>query len=551
MAKNDIISRGYQGLKNWWGTTRVVPSGNVLQNQITVNAEGLPIPQIINQDIVDQVEPSGTKVPQMVKGRASGWSQIQNLSTNIDIAKVQAAFRAAERGDTTLLFGYYRDLILGTGMVATELSKRKLAILAHPYNIIPSDTTNPDDIIAAKVITDMIDNCDNWNDYLIHLMNSVIFPVAVAEKIFEPWDTDKDGINKLNIRYKLKKLNPLDYMLISYRLPYLPSGPINPTNQPILPSPPSLQTIDGMAQDTIYDPDSWEPDLRFWSVFNNGLINYSWSQLYAPDPNRHFVFRTNLLQGIARENFGGLGRSLLFWAIMAQMGREFWLRFQDQFGSPFIIAKVDTSQTDTVDFLKQSFQESQKLHALMVNKDADIQLAEAASSAASDGHEKFCQFCHDQISLLICGQTLSSNAKATGMGSGVADLQSDVRDDIVSFDRITLGHALRTQLFRQYLRINGFTGCPPKITWGGTSSPTTGKILADTLLSLKNAGIEPTDDAYKNLGDRLGISIKKISVVEKQPFVDKQPFVENEKEKGDNDNEKYNETDEPKTIDEQ
>lgn len=504
------------------------PGGDVLQS----TTSRLEPTVVVNQDYVSQREPYGTLDPKMVKSRASGWSQVQNLSQDLDISKVQSAFRSAERGDTTLLFAYYRDLLISTGMVATELSKRKLSVLAEKHIILPVDKNNKDDIHAAEVIEDMIQNCPQWLPGLVHLMNAIIYPIALSEKIFrpvEPWEN-----NPYNLRYYLKELYPVDYVLINYRLPYLPQGPINPGGVYPIPNNSSNNSNrffnnngqyqpwffyqNNRPEDTIYDLDSWEPDIRLWHVFNNGLIDYSWSNIYAPDPMRHIVYRCNLLQGIARDNFGGLGRAILFWAIMSQLGREYFLRLMDRYGLPFITVHADTSQVDTMNMLENALGMATKLNALVVNKDAIVDIKEIAMSGAADGHEKFLNFCQDQISLLIVGQTLSSHAKSTGMGSATGKIQSEVRQDIIEYDKTCLSTVLRTQLFKQFLEINGIRGRAPIISWGNSNAAESMQ-LSKTLLNLKNAGIEPTDEAINGLSEKIGFQLQRGEV----------PKIENKK----------------------
>jgi hypothetical protein len=487
------------------------PGGDTLQKTTSVMQPTV----VVNQDWVSKKEPYGTLDPKMVKGRSSGWSQVQNLSQNLDIAKVQSAFRAAERGDCTLLFAYYRDLLISTSMVTTELSKRKLSVLAEPHTILPVDKKNADDVHAAEVIEDMIQNCPKWLPGMVHLMNAVIYPVSISEKIFrpvEPWELNPHGL-----RYYLKEIYPVNYVLVNYRLPYLPQGPINPGGAYPVPQQNSggqpwfyqnLASSTGDPENTIYNLDSWESDIRLWHCFNNGLIDYSWSNIYRLDPARHIAYRCNLLNGIARDNFGGLGRAILFWAIMAQLGREYFLRLMDRYGLPFVTVHADTSQTDTMTMLENALGMATKLNALVVNKDAIVEIKEIAMSGAADGHEKFLNFCQDQISLLICGQTLSSHAKGTGMGSGVAKLQGEVRQDIINYDKQCLATVLRTQLFKQFLEINGIKGRPPIITWGSES--TDPKLLSSALQSLKSAGLEPTDAAVETLSEKFGFELQRV-----------------------------------------
>ena len=249
------------------------------------------------------------------------------------------------------------------------------------------------------------------------MMNSIVYPVACLEKLYEPID-ESYGENKYSLRYRLKNLYPIDYNLINYRLPYLPQGPVNVGNQPVTPVPPLTQNLTGRPEDTIWVPDSFEPDLRFWSVFDNGLINYSYAYMMAPDPNRHIIYRSNMLHGMARENFGGLGKSLLWLAIMGQMGLDVYLRCLQRFGVPFIKIQADTAQIDTVDKIMQIFGGLNIVNEIAVNKDAVVELQEMNYSNAAKAHTKFLEHINDQISLLINGQTLSSHAKAQGIGSG-------------------------------------------------------------------------------------------------------------------------------------
>ena len=511
MANKETKNMMSRIIERFFPPSNAMPGGDVLQKTTSATQQTY---MVENQDTVTLQQPFGTLDPTKIKGRASGWSQVQNLSANLDVAKVQAAFRAAERGDTTLLFAYYRDLFISTGIVATEVSKRKLAVIGEPFSILPAQKGNAEDEHAAEVIKDMIDNCPNWLPGLVHLMNAIIFPIAISEKIFRPveaWET-----NEFGLRYYLKELHPVDYVLVNYRLPYLPQGPINPGG--IYPVPSSaamnqpwfytqLHSTTTRPEDTIYDQDSWEPNLRLWHVFNNGLVDYSWSNIYQLDPMRHMVYRCNLLNGIAADNFGGLGRAVLFWAIMSQLGREFFLRLMDRYGIPFISIHADTQQKDTMDMLENALSMATKLNALVTNKDAIVDIKEISIAGAADGHEKFLQFCNDQISLLISGQTLASHAKSTGLGSGVAALQGQVRSDIVSYDRQTLSTVLRDQLFRQFMTINNIPGNPPIISWGAHDDAST-MGLSKMLLNLKQAGLKPTEEALTIISDKVGFELE-------------------------------------------
>lgn len=501
------------------------PAGNVL-GQSAVDAQGR-FRGVRDQMSVKLQEPWGT-IPKHVKERASGWSQLANLSHDFTIQKVQGALRQAEFGDTRMLFGFFRDFFLGNGMVASELGKRKLSTISEPYTVLPFDKTNKDDVIAGKVIEEALNRYPDFQRSLIHLMNAIVFPVSVLEKTFEVIDDDY-GTNQYNLRYKIKQLYPVDYNLLTYRLPYIPQGPINIGNQPIIPVSPLTQNLTGRPEDTIFDPDSWEPDLRFWSVFNNGIIDFSYANMMSPDPVRHIIYRCNLLEGIARENWGGLGRAILWWAIMSSMGVDKFLQCLQRFGLPFIVAKVDTSQVDTVDKIMASLSDANVINAIAVNKDAVVELQEMNYSNAAQAHSTFMELCHNQISLLISGQTLGSNVKSTGLGSGTSDLHSDIRDDIIKWDQLCLNNVLRHQLFKQYLSINGIKGECPHIVWGGSNTPDENQTVATTIYNLAQAGLTIDDDSLDELSTKMGLKIIRVQ----QPVLDQNGNSKDNKSSGD------------------
>ena len=136
----------------------------------------------------------------------------------------------------------------------------------------------------------------------------------------------------------------------------------------------------------------------------------------------------------------------------------------------------------------------------------------AASGDASNSHERFITICNQEISKLIVGQTLSSNASPTGeLGGGTANLQGEVRDDIRKADAKSLAATFRGQLFEQLLAINGHTGRAPKILFGSESAREQSTTLS-LIGKLHEAGLEPDDDALDTLSERIGFGIRRVTV---------------------------------------
>lgn len=140
------------------------------------------------------------------------------------------------------------------------------------------------------------------------------------------------------------------------------------------------------------------------------------------------------------------------------------------------------------------------------------EVVQAANGDSSNSHERFITLCNQEISRLIVGQTLSSTASPTGeLGGGTANLQGEVRDDIRKADAKSLAATFRNQLFGQLLAVNGRTWRAPKILFGSESSAELSVSLS-LIGKLREAGLEPDDDALDTLSERLGFGIRRATV---------------------------------------
>lgn len=427
-----------------------------------------------------------------------------SVARSATVATVQNAISAAEGGETRELFALYRDLTVGGSHIQCEMGKRKMAVLSQPHSIQPEDKENAEDVKAAEAVAQMIRDCSNWTDGIGHLMDATLWPVAVAEKIFRPAGEPMPGKPRLN--YTLDKLHVVNPTLLCFKQPYLTrSAELGARNKK-----PETQNPEQL----------WEQELRFYATDESGRINWGYDQTYGAEPMRHIVHRGHLL-GSVRDNWGGPMRSIVFWWLLGDLGREWFARAIERYGSPFPVAKTDASNQDAVNFLRDALSLSTKIGGLVVDNDTQVELIQAMAGNIADAHEKFIAICNREISKVIVGQELSATAAPTGMGSGVAKLQSDVREDIRAFDQIKLAETLGRQLFDPFLRLNGLTG-RVKIVWGGLDSEEA-KEVSDLLVSLSNAGLEPTDEAIPTLSERVGFQLQRKAPPEPQGMPGQMP----------------------------
>ncbi|MFP4157998.1 MAG: DUF935 family protein [Opitutales bacterium] len=396
-----------------------------------------------------------------VSRKTSGWRRPGDREESgleyMDVDQLWNAIKHAEDGYTDDLFAIYRDVIANDAHIQAEFGKRKLAVLGDSINIAEADEDNPADKTSAEAIQKMFRGIRNRERKLAHMLDSTLWPVSVMEKVYRR--SREPGLN-----YELADLIPVEADLLDFS--------------------------EGKLR--IHDSDP-ETGRKLQTT-------------HACDPARYMVHRGHILS--LPDEWGGPMRAILFWCLLSTMDRTWWANFLDKYGSPFMVGKYDQNDDASRSILSQAFSLSKKLGGLVVSKETDVELKEAARSDAGDAFEKFHNICQREKSKLILGQTLSAEAQPTGLGSGVANSQGEVREDIRKFDSILLGSTIKDQLFRQYLEINNIPGECPSATWGSDSPEELGAI-GELLKKLKDSGLSITDEGLETLNKRLGFSVQK------------------------------------------
>lgn len=124
-------------------------------------------------------------------------------------------------------------------------------------------------------------------------------------------------------------------------------------------------------------------------------------------------------------------------------------------------------------------------------KEMDIEINKVTGSGDSAPHLAMVDWAERSQSKAILGQVLSAEAKATGMGSGVADLQGEVRTDIRNSDARQIASTLTRDLIYPLVAfnlpgINGLRRCPRFVFDTGEAEDL--KLYADALPKLAQGG---------------------------------------------------------------
>ncbi len=116
---------------------------------------------------------------------------------------------------------------------------------------------------------------------------------------------------------------------------------------------------------------------------------------------------------------------------------------------------------------------------------------EEAAKGASDPFMAMIDWCERTQSKAIIGQTLSAESQSTGLGSGVADLHSDVRRDLTVSDAKQLAGTLTNFLVYPLLAVNrgidSLRRCPRFVF--DTTEVEDMKVISESLPKLVSAGM--------------------------------------------------------------
>lgn len=384
-----------------------------------------------------------------------------HLAHTLTADRLHGILREAEAGNTRRLFALYRDVLASDDSIQSDFSTRKLAVLGEPAAVQPFDKKVAADVRAADEIKWMLDDLPRPTERYKELLDATLYPVVLMQKEYR-------AASRKGLRYQLAGLHHVEPQLLDW-------------------------TAGGLRIEEV-DPATHAPRGSY----------------LVPDATRFITHRGHLLT--TPDTWGGPMRSILFWWLFSAMDRDWWVRFLERYGAPFIVGKYDQADDASRLSLQRAFGAATRLFGLVVSRETDVELVGTNSSQGGDAFAAFQDYAAKRKSKLILGQTLATNSDPTGIGSGASGQHGQVREDLRRWDALSLGATLRDQLFTQYLRINGISGRAPHITFGGEAAEDAAHIGA-LLTSMTGAGLELTDEAVEVLGQRLGYGIRRRAAV--------------------------------------
>lgn len=383
----------------------------------------------------------------------------ESFANQMDASRITSALIAAEQGYVSELWALYDAVISGDSWIGAMLNQRKLAILNDAINVLPEDPENPDDVSTAESVEASIKRLRRFRmGTLSHLLDGVLRPCSVCEMVFTP-DISRPG------RYILDRIVPVAHWCQDFR--------------------------------------SGHMELLKQDAGNQGRTG---TETYPIAYGRHIVHRGHICT--APDNWGGPMRSLIFLWLLKTCNREWWARSLERWGSAIPLGKYPSGDKAAKTSLLEAFSRFHRLGGMAVSDSTNVELI--AGQAAGDGSawERLQLWAERQITIAIVGQDLSSGADSTGLGSGVADLHSRVRDDLILMDELALGETLTSDLAGGLIAANDLPGSC-SVTLGTGTNLAKATSLSTILSQLFTAGIEADDDSIDTLGTMMGIGLQR------------------------------------------
>jgi phage gp29-like protein len=464
--------------------------------------------RILGQDLISFGEAKpGKDVPNTSTRFLNPRYEPSNITNNTTVIQVMEAIRNAEAGDFTDLARFYRDVLLSDDHIQSCVNTRKLAVLSQTLNIQPYNKQNADDVNLAAAMNRARMDCENWNVGMISLLDSsCIFPVSVMERLVRP--ADPAGPDEPQLQYTLKRFVPVNPQLLCWKWAYLSGGVGFGTASAI-----QLANVGADDKNALTNPENspynidlekWEPWLKLWPVDAQGRIIYDVTHAEYLDPKRHVVHRGHMLINF-RDNWGGPGRALLIWYLLRGLGREWFARGMERYGSPWPVAYTDANDPSAVALLEQAFDLAKKIGGLIVDETSRVELKEAMVQGMAQGYETFHRLCNEAISYHITG--LRESQKPAGLNAGQSNFSGSVREDVRIFDQMMLAETCERQVANPLRDMNGLKG-RVKYVWGGLSDADA-KTFADFLKTMKEGGFEADDASLPIVNERTGMTWKK------------------------------------------
>ncbi|AFY72152.1 protein of unknown function DUF935 (plasmid) [Thalassoporum mexicanum PCC 7367] len=160
----------------------------------------------------------------------------------------------------------------------------------------------------------------------------------------------------------------------------------------------------------------------------------------------------------------GLG-SKVFWPVFfKRQNLQFWLTFAERYGSPLAVGKYPqgTSQ-DAQQVLLDALTDISQGYRVIMPKEMEINFQTAAQNGSIATYESLCNFCNNEISKCVLGETGTTDQTGSGGSRARDSVGNEVRLEKTQADADILSETLNRTLARWITEYNLPAARPPRI----------------------------------------------------------------------------------------
>lgn len=153
---------------------------------------------------------------------------------------------------------------------------------------------------------------------------------------------------------------------------------------------------------------------------------------------------------------GGLARVVAWGYLFKNYAVKDWVSFLETYGMPMRVGRYDNGESaENRRVLMRALSDLGTDAAAMFPKTMDIEFVDQkGGSTPNDLWRALAEYVDLQVSKAVLGQTNTTEAQASGLGSGQANVHNDVRGDIERADAKLLAATLNEQLVKPIVMLN-------------------------------------------------------------------------------------------------
>lgn len=285
------------------------------------------------------------------------------------------------------------------------LGKRQDALLAYDYRVIPQKALSENEAELKKC--DEITNrlySTNFHSAIRNIINGVLYGHSVTQPMWY--------LNDMNQYYPhFEKYDFINFAKKDGELKLI----ADKSDKDFLKTIGDNANITGVNNKTdIARAISNSSNLIYMDIKQDNLI----------------VAQSNPFEGLQKDYLGGLVRPALYLTLLLHFNLIDWARFNELFGLPFRIGKYDTFASDkAVQVLTDAVKNLGTDASAVVDKSTEIEFKESQQSNRYDTFKEFAKYVETKQSILVQGETLTTDVGSTGGNRALGEVHKMVSDD--------------------------------------------------------------------------------------------------------------------------